>query len=81
MYGGRHRKSWTDPNPNFGRRPQLYRQSVIRDLSEESWRPGLSVPTSVDGGGLGLMVGAVLGLEWWVGSVCGTGEEKGRENE
>ena len=46
-YGGRHQKSWTGPNPNFGRRPQKYKQGIIRDLSEESWRPGLLVPTSV----------------------------------
>ena len=46
-YGGLHQKSWTSPNPIFGRQPQLCRQGVIRDLSEESWRPGLSVQTSV----------------------------------
>ena len=46
-YGGRHGMSWTGPNPNFGRRPQVYKQGIIRDLSEESWRPGLSVSTSV----------------------------------
>ena len=47
VYGGLHRKSWTSPNPISGRRPQLCRQGVIRDLSEESWRPGLSVQISV----------------------------------
>ena len=42
-YGGRHRMSWIGPNPNFGRRPQIHEWGIIRDLSEESWRPGHSV--------------------------------------
>ena len=33
-YEGSHSKSWTSPNPNFRRRPQNYRQGVIRDLIE-----------------------------------------------
>ena len=50
IYGGRHRKSCTGPNPNFGRRPKIYKQGFVRDLSEESWRPGLLVPTSDNSG-------------------------------
>ena len=44
---GKHQKSWTSPNTIFGRQPQLGMRGAIRDPSEESWRPGLLVPTSV----------------------------------
>ena len=47
-YGGLRHKSWTSPNPTFGRRPQICIEGFIRDFSEKSWRPGLVVQTSAE---------------------------------